>query len=79
MRRQYRRIAEGLVEPARDLRQQLKHRVDRERLLVMIGPEVTSDRAGIAAFVEARVFESDRERVHIAGRLDFAERRGDAR
>ena len=31
----------------------------------MVGPEVTSDRAGVAALVEARVFEADRERVDV--------------
>ena len=48
-------------------------------MLVMIGAEVKSDRAGVAALVETGVFEADREGVDTAGGLDFAEGGGDAR
>ena len=79
MGRQDRRVAERLVEPACDLRQKLVDRLDRKRLLVMVGPQVTRDGAGVAALVEAGIFKADRKRADVPGGLDLAERGGDAR
>ena len=56
--RQDRRVAERLVEPAGHLGQELVDRLDREGPLVMVGPQVPGDGPGVAALVEARVFES---------------------
>ena len=45
----------------------------------MIGPQMAGDRAGVAALVEAGVFEADRKGPHVPRRLDLAERGRDAR
>ena len=45
----------------------------------MVGPQVSGDRAGVAALVEARVLEADRERADVPRRLDLAKGRGHAR
>ncbi len=46
---------------------------------MVVGAQVAGDRAGVAALVEARVLEADRERPHVPRRLDLAQRGRDAR
>jgi len=79
VRRQDRGVAEWLVEPGHDLGYQLVNGRCREDPLVMIGPQMVGDRAGVPALVEAGVFEPDRVRPDFPRRHDLGQGCRDAR
>ena len=79
VRGQDRRIAERLIEPDGHLGQELVNLGHREGPLVVVGAEMIRHQSGLLALIKVRLLEPDRESVHVPGRLDLAERRGNAR
>src|SRR5262245_25090728 len=73
-----RSIAEGFIQPGRDVRQKLVNLGYRKGLLVMISAEAAGHGPGMPALVEAGILKAYRKGMHAACWLDLAQRRGDA-